>query len=51
LTLFGARENLHGQREKTDLPYEFDGEKIIVVKNVHALVYDQCGEAFVNQLR
>jgi YgiT-type zinc finger domain-containing protein len=33
--------------KKTNLLYEFDGEKIIVVKNVHALVYDQCGEAFV----
>ena len=33
--------------KKTNLPYEFDGEKIIVVKNVPALVCDQCGEAFV----
>jgi len=33
--------------KKTNLPYEIDGEKIIVVKNVPALVCDQCGEAFV----
>jgi YgiT-type zinc finger domain-containing protein len=35
------------KRKKTNLPYEIDGEKIIVVKNVPALVCDQCGEAFV----
>ncbi|MEW6326667.1 MAG: type II toxin-antitoxin system MqsA family antitoxin [Thermodesulfobacteriota bacterium] len=32
---------------KTNLPYELDGEKIIVVRNVPALVCDQCGDAFV----
>jgi len=30
-----------------DLPCEFDGEKIIVVRNVPASVCGQCGEAFV----
>jgi len=33
--------------KKTNLPYEFDGESIIVVKNVPALTCSQCGEAFV----
>jgi YgiT-type zinc finger domain-containing protein len=33
--------------KKTNLPYEFSGEKIIVVRNVPALVCGQCGEAFV----
>jgi YgiT-type zinc finger domain-containing protein len=33
--------------KKTNLPYEFDGEKIIVVRNVPASVCGQCGEAFV----
>ena len=33
--------------KKTNLPYEFNGEKIIVVRNVPALVCGQCGEAFV----
>ncbi|HEC99387.1 MAG TPA: type II toxin-antitoxin system MqsA family antitoxin [Proteobacteria bacterium] len=32
---------------KTNLPYELDGEKIIVVRNVPALVCAQCGDAFV----
>jgi len=32
---------------KTNLPYEIDGEKIIVVRNVPALVCTQCGDAFV----
>ena len=32
---------------KTNLPYEIDGEKIIVVRNVPALVCAQCGDAFV----
>jgi YgiT-type zinc finger domain-containing protein len=30
-----------------DLPYEFDGESVIVVKNAPALACSQCGEAFV----
>jgi len=33
--------------KKTNLPYELDGEKIIVVRNVPALVCAQCGDAFV----
>lgn len=32
---------------KTNLPYELDGEKIIVVRNVPALVCAQCGDDFV----
>ena len=32
---------------KTNLPYELDREKIIVVRDVPALVCDQCGDAFV----
>ncbi len=32
---------------KTHLPYELDGERIVVVKNVPALVCAQCGDAFV----
>lgn len=32
---------------KTNLPYELDREKIIVVRNVPALVCDQCGDVFV----
>jgi len=33
--------------KRTNLPYESDGESIIVVKNVPALTCSQCGEAYV----
>jgi YgiT-type zinc finger domain-containing protein len=32
---------------KTNLLYELDGEKIVEVRNVPALVCDQCGDVFV----
>ncbi len=35
------------ERGETNLPYELDGERIIVVKDVPALVCVQCGDAFV----
>ena len=32
---------------ETNLPYELDGDRIIVVRQVPALVCTQCGDAFV----
>lgn len=31
----------------TNLPYELDLQRVIVIKDVPALVCDQCGESFV----
>jgi len=35
------------EKGKTNLPYELDGERILVVRHVPALVCAQCGDAFV----
>ena len=32
---------------KTNLPYEFGDEQLVVIKDVPALVCGQCGEVFV----
>jgi len=33
---------------KTSLPYEFEDNRLIVIKSVPALVCGQCGEVFVD---
>ena len=33
---------------KTTFPYEFEDDRLIVIKSVPALVCEQCGEAFVD---
>lgn len=36
------------KKGKTSLTFERSGDKIMVVKNVPALICNQCGEVFVN---